>query len=176
MTLIKVDKIIKMSPLSRSYDKLVIINEIIANNKLTPEKLQNDFAYYIASVLRARVKESIYKQSLGRRPMKSLYKPLNKYYSKTKPKANQDKFWINTGYLVNNLKLWRSGNTVRIGFKNSDTYPSSSTKLVNVILWLEKGTKNIPARPLFSPHAKHISKHISQYFKHYIKMRYSISI
>lgn len=174
MTLIVVPDIVGHTPLQRSLPKLERAVEVINNKRVTVDNLQEDFARYMASVLKARVKRSIYSQKLGSKSMKQVYKPLSTDYQTRKLKVNKDKFWINTGFLVENLQMWKSGNTYRVGFKNSIKYPGTNTKLAQVIVWLEKGTKKIPARPLFTVHSKYMMKHIDVFFNHYLKIRFNI--
>lgn len=176
MTLLVISDIQAYTPLRNSRPVLEALAEHLNNKYITPERIQDDFAYYLAAVLRAQVQRSIRTQKIGMKQMKYIYKPLSDKYKETKEKRNKDKFWINTGTLLDNIRIWRTGNQVRVGFKNSDVYPHTNMRLVRVLLYLEKGTKNIPARPLFVPHAKKIMKQISRLFAHFIKFRYGVTL
>jgi hypothetical protein len=174
MTLIVVPEVLKFQPLLKSRKKLEQITDELRIRNLTPDKLQDEFARYLASVLRARVQRSIQLQTIGTKHMKDIYKPLSPDYNKTKPKFSKDKFWINTRYLVDHIQIFKTGREYRVGFKNSDTYIDGKTKVAKVVVWLERGTKNIPARPLFSVHSKYITKNIMRFFAHFLKFRFGV--
>ena len=176
LTLVDVGRVHVMRPLSRSMGKVETIVDILDNPKINALDIQAGFAKYMAVILRARVQESIKTQKIGRRPMKHLYPELDKSYSRSKPKHRQDKFWINTGHLVDSLVVWRQGSVIKIGFKGSQYYPGTRTKTIKVLLWNERGTKRIPPRPLFVPVAKFLSKNMGRYFEAYIKHTFRIDV
>lgn len=172
LTLIEVPKTLTYRPMARSEGKLVMVSEAIGDPKITPAYLQADFSLYLSKVFKERVANSIRTQKIGGRTMKSLYRPLTINYKRSKPWGTKTKFWINSGFLLSQLTVWRAGDKIRVGIKSNVKYPNSDTKAARVILWLERGTSNIPARPLFTTHARFMSKNISSYFKHYLKVRF----
>lgn len=176
MVLIEIPEIATLAPMSKSKKKLEIVSNLIANKKLTPEKLQLEFTQYLAVVLRERVKDSVQKQTIAGAPMKRLYKPLNPEYRKSKPWGTKGKFWVKTHTLIDTLSVWREGNVVKIGWKRSVTYQDSGVSVADVAMWVENGTDKMPARPLFKPHMAFISKNISQYFKHFVKLKYGYTL
>lgn len=175
-TLIKIGEVLEYQPLSRSPDRLKLVSELINSPKITPEYIQTDFALYIAQILKLRIKHSIDTQQLSNVSFKQLYKPLNEDYKATKKKKNRNKFWVNTEHLVDNIVVWRTGKVVRIGFKGNAYYPGTRTRVLAVVLWMEKGTKTMPARPLMVPHAKLMSKNVGGYFDKYVKIRFGIDL
>lgn len=176
LALVDVASVHVMRPLSRSMGKVETIVEILDNPKITVLDIQAGFAKYMAVILRARVQEAIKTQKIGRRSMKQLYPELNKDYARSKPKHRQDKFWINTGHLADSLVVWKQGSIIKVGFKGSQYYPGTRTKTIKVLMWNERGTKKIPARPLFVPVAKFLSKNMGRYFEAYIKHTFRIDV
>ncbi len=176
LSLIDVAQVHVLRPLSRSKDKLVTIADLLDNPRITPLDIQVGFAKYMAVILRARVQEAIRTQKLGQESMKSKYKPLSEPYAKSKPKGKQDKFWTNTGHLANSLVVWREKDVIKLGFKGSQYYPGTRTKTIRVLIWNEKGTKRIPARPLFIPIAKFLSRNMGRYFEAYVKHTFRIDV
>ncbi len=181
-TLIKVGDVLEWQPLARSPDRARIVSEILNKGKITPEYVQQDFALYLAGILKLRIKHSIDTQSLGKVSFKSIYKPLSKDYKATKVRRNRDKFWVNTEHLVNNITVWRTGKIVRIGFKGKAYYPGTRLRVLQVVMWMERGTKNkdgsekMPPRPLFLPHARMMSKNVGAYFDKYAELRFGIDL
>jgi hypothetical protein len=182
LTLINVAQVHVMRPLARSRGKLETIVEILNNPRIRAEDIQTGFAKYLTVILRARVQEAIRTQQLGRRSMKDVYDPLSKRYQESKPKRTKNMFWMNTGHLSSSLTVWRERDMIKIGFKGSQYYPGTRTKTIKVLLWNERGTRNndgsvrIPARPLFVPLAKFLTKNVGRYFEAYIKHTFRIDV
>lgn len=172
LTLLEVPHTLSSTPLARSRGKLIALSEALDNPKFTPERIQADFALYYAQVYKERIKEAINTQRIGKRFMSEVYKPLNPQYAKTKTPGRRRKFWIDTGFLLDHITMWKYRGNIRVGIKANVRYPDSGTKAALVILWLEKGTKTIPARPLFIDQARFMSRHIAKYYNHYVELRF----
>lgn len=175
-TMIKVGDVLGYRPMLRSGGRLELASLMLSHPKYTPEYIQADFALYLGHVLKERVRDSIERQELGRVSFKQLYEPLSKPYNESKHPTARGKFWWNTRHLVDSLTVWRTGNVIRIGFKGNAYYPGTKVRVLQVVLWMERGTKKMPARPLFTPHARHISRHVSDYFNRYLRLRFGIEV
>lgn len=173
MTLIEVRGVLTYKPLSKSKARVDQVVGILGDGRITSQGLQQDFAKYLAIILQQRVQRSVDTQAIGRRPMRSLYKPLSSKYRARKIPLNRDKFWINTDYLIKNLSVWRRGGIINVGYRPRQLHPESKTPLSDIIKYLEEGTETgIPPRPLFTPHAIFIRKNISRYFDAYLRLKY----
>lgn len=175
-TLIRIGDVLDYRPMSRSKAMLEYAAEILNTPRYDARYLQMDFAVYLASVLRLRVEDSINRQKIGRVAFKHIYPKLSEEYNESKPRRARNKFWWNTRHLVDHLTVWRTGDVVRVGFKGNAYYPGTRTRVLQVVLWMEKGTKTMPARPLFTPHARFISRNVSEYFKRYMLIRFGVTL
>ena len=166
---INVKGILKYTPLQKPKSKHLV--EIIAEERgIVPDRVIYLFALYLSRLLRLRIQESVKHQKLGNKPMKQIYKPLSPAYKKTKKWGTKNKFWVNTGWLIENIHVWRQGHDIWVGYGNKVRHPETKAKAQNIIIWLEKGTKNIPARPLFTPNFVYVRKNIGRFFKKFVKM------
>lgn len=160
MVMIHVNKVLQYYPLStknwKSKERSLIIELLAKDYKATEDEVVIAFAYYLAAVLRDRVSRSIRTQRIGNRPMSQVYEPLSPAYRRTKNPVNRNKFWINTGALLRSIQVWKYRKKVFLGIK--------AEKGQNIIFWNEQGTVKAPARPLFTPHVRMMSRHINDYF------------
>lgn len=78
------------------------------------------------------------------------------------------KIWEATGYLKNNISIYRNGKYIVIGFKNI-RYPSSGVKVNSIARAIEFGTDKMPARPLFRLVTQYMRKHTRLLFNKYTK-------
>lgn len=118
------------------------------------EAVYKAFTIYVAHYILYRFKKSVREQKVNGKSFSSTYKPLSKSYQKTKPMATRNKFWINSGALVEKLGVYATrGNIVHIGFRGNPSYIKTKDKVKfrDVLKYVEYGTKNIPARPLLRP-------------------------
>lgn len=137
---------------------------------VTPKVLIFSYSMYILQVLKLRVQESVKKQKVGRRSMKSLYKPLSKNYKK-KNKESEGKFWVDTGTLINSMRVWAtSENNVKLGIPLNEKLPKSNTPVHMLYCYLEFGTDRIPARPLIHPNLKFLLKNTRVYFEYFLDL------
>lgn len=128
------------------------------------------YSVYLLQVLRLRVQESVKKQKIGRKSMKSLYKPLSKNYRK-KNKDSVGKFWIDTGELIMSMKVWSAGeNSIKLGIPLYHKLPKSDTPTHMLYNYLEFGTDRIPARPLIHPNLQFLLKNTKVYFTHFLDL------
>jgi len=163
--LIRVNKVIDYQPLKRKTSKSVQREEQIKNlselTGLTEDQIVLRFGYYLSQIVKLRIKDSVAKQKVGNKRFSTVYKPLSEEYKKRKRYNTRDKFWINTGRLINSIEVWRWKNRIFVGIKDKEVH--------KLILFLEKGTKNgVPARPLVFPIIKNISSRIDAYFNQYV--------
>ena len=133
-----------------------------------------DFQFYMADMLCYEFERAIdsqrYKHDVSKWP------PLSFKYLTWKKSHNLSlKIWEATGTLKSNLKIFRKGSFIAVGFKQADVYPKSRLKINNIARYLEYGTNNsngkvrIPPRPLFRPITVYMRKHINDYYKKYQK-------
>lgn len=146
MILINVSKAIKYLPMSRNTNKnrqrYDILYDIAVSNNTNIDKIEIDFAIYLANILKLRVEHAIKTQKINGIPMSAIftkkgvntitelsskndkagtsmskiYQKLSDSYNKSKNPINKDKFWTNTGELVKKLKVWKSSKGVNVGF------------------------------------------------------------
>lgn len=167
--LVRILSVKDWAPLSRTK-KLDELREVLVAGGLDIYlfNIQKEFAHWIADLLKFRVREAINKQNF---PVK--YKPLSPaYVAKKKKEGGKSGFWRNTEFLVHNIKVWESPSAVfNVGFPKHLKHKSSNEFLVDIARSLEFGVKerNLPARPLFTPYARIISKSIIRYFVIFLK-------
>lgn len=154
----------KIMSFSSTFRQKVRIKEYCEEIELNQKDVEAYFTLYLANVIRQRVKNSIRFQKVNGIPMRKLYEPLSETYNKTKPKANQNKFYRNTDWLYNNIKVYRYRGQYWIGFTKFQKHGNSNTLAQDVLAWNEEGTKYIPARPLIRPHLRFIMQNLTEYW------------
>lgn len=131
------------------------------------------FAMYLAELLRQKVKHCVKTQMIAGVPMKTVYKELSEQWKKRKNPRHKDDFWVNTEFLIRSLRIWRKGSDIYMGHPPTVLHPESKkagqrVSAAHIMLWLERGTNDgIPARPLFTPIVKSISRNIDGYWRHF---------
>ena len=139
--------------------------------KSVSDEVYRDFQIYMASELGDMIVSAIDKQryAKGNTP----WKPLSiKYYTWKKRNRLSLNIWEATGTLKKEIKIFKKGNFIAVGFKNLDHYPNSSLQINKVARYLEFGgrrTQRPPARPLFRPLTIYMRKNVSRYYKKYLK-------
>ena len=130
---------------------------------------QTRFAFYILQCLKSRIQNSVETQQVGNRSMRSLYAQLSDNYKKRKLNRNKDKFWKDTEFLIDSLRVWQTNQReVNLGIPENIAHPKSPhTPAYMIFQWLEFGTGSIPARPLIMPHLRFILNNIYDYWLHY---------
>lgn len=80
--------------------------------------------------------------------------PLSPNTKKRKQPYNRNKVYIDTETYLNSVTTWTEGNHSYVGIKKGTTYKNRKDRSVTVdqvAMWMEYGTKNTPARPLWAP-------------------------
>lgn len=138
-------------------------------NKLD-EKQFKDFTLYMASVLGDEFVRAIDTQ----RYKSNKWPPLSvKYYAWKQRKSLSLNIWEATGYLKENIKIFKKGNFIAVGFRQKDYYPNSRVQVNKVARYVEYGTNGsngnngMPPRPLFRPIVIHVRKHVDDYYRKY---------
>lgn len=166
--LINITKITKYSPLfkqtSKNKSRFLKLDEIAYKYDIEVYELQKMFAIYLARIIAMRVQEAIKTQKINGKSMKSIYTPLSSSYKNTKVTKNKNKFWINTEFLVKNLKVYRAGRygDIYIGFPKNVKHPTNDTRVQDIMMY------NEAKRPLFKPILRFVSKRLDKYFNAFI--------
>ena len=130
--------------------------------------MHDNFADWILFHYIKRIKKAIGEQ---RFPVR--YKALNKQYKESKrAKGRHTGFWISSGFLADNIIRWQDRDgTWNIGFADNEKHPDNNQSVLMIAQTNEYGSKDgrIPARPLFRPIAKIMSKSISRFFIEFLK-------
>lgn len=142
-----------------------------------PSDLLVAFGYYMLQVLKLRVQHSVETQTIDGRRMSLLYKQLSKKYKKKNPRST-DKFWIDTEFLINSIRVWRDParvSKVYFGIPKNILHPESKVEAYKIYKYLEFGTKKhgkqiIPPRPLIYPHLRFIIANKGDYWIYFIKL------
>jgi len=169
--IVNLTKIVRYRPLTKSAKGIDRLKELAEYYGLEEVEFRREFTLFLAYLVRRHIQNAVKTQKIGGVPMKLKYRPLNKKYNKSKPKSSQDKFWVNTDFLIKNLKVWQLKNgDVYIGYRFNNVHKNFKkgkngrrVKARDIMVWLEKGTKKIPPRPLFSVIVRNIAKNISFY-------------
>lgn len=146
--------------------------------KFLTDKQLKDFTLYMASVIGDEFVRAIDTQ----RYKSSKWPPLSvRYYTWKKKHSLSLNMWEATGHLKNEIKVFKKGNFIAIGFRQKDYYPNTRLQVNKVARFVEFGTNGsngrngLPPRPLFRPVLIHIRKHIDDYYKKYQKELKSVS-
>lgn len=134
------------------------------------DAVYKSFTIYVAHYILYRFKKAVREQKVNGKSFKSQYKPLSKKYQKTKPYNTRNKFWINSGALVEKLGVYATNSMiVHIGFRGNPKYLKSKDKVSfrEVLKYVEYGTKNMEARPLLRPIVISTRKNIGRLWKRY---------
>lgn len=134
------------------------------------QKEYKDFMIYMADMLATTFHDAIDIQ----RYKGSKWPPLSISYITWKGRHNLSlNIWEATGCLKNNIKVFKKGDFIAVGFKQSDVYPKSLAKVNTIARYMEYGTNKrvgaMPPRPLFRPITVYMRKHVSDYYKRYQK-------
>lgn len=179
--MIHITEVMDFSPLSGGRTPVAKArNEKIANLAkvfgVDPDAIMFGFGRYLVEVIREKVRWAVQTQTVAGRPMKAIYKPLSERYKNRKVPVNRDKFWVNTDFLISNLRVWRYRGQLYLGYPKHVVHPETKDRkkpvwAALIMMWLEHGAPgaNVPARPLFSPIVGQISKNIGQYFDHFYR-------
>jgi len=170
-------KLANYKPLTRSKKgiaKLVLVSEQL---NIPYNELMRGFIMFLAELVKTKIQHSVQTQTIAGKPMRLIYPKLSPKYNASKPKSSQGKFWINSGFLIENLRIWQVKNgNVFIGYRGNAVHKGKPymqghkrVKASEVMLYVERGTRKMPPRPLFTVIVKVIAKNISFYLDMYLK-------
>lgn len=165
-TLLEVTNLKMYAPLSKTR-KFDALWQALSDQE--EDKLRLAFTRALAQELVAEVKQAVRLQRF-----KVVYQPLSAKYAARKRKLKRKEgFWQNTGYLIENLTMWKvpNENIYKVGYPKAKLHPSSGTPLSHIMYILERGSekRNIPARPLFTPIMDGIMRDVSPKFFNFLK-------
>lgn len=137
-------------------------------HKKVQEKIQEEFAYYLAEEMKKYLKDVIKHQKY-----KNQWKPLSITYLEYKRKHHlSTNIWEATSLLVDSIGVRKYGNHYIIGFPRKKCYPGTRLTIEQVAIWMEYGTNGehpMPARPLFNKVYEYFRKHVDRYYKKFLK-------
>lgn len=143
---------------------------------LSTRDLIASYSFYLLEVLKKRVAHSVETQTIDGESMRSVFQQLNPHYKK-KNKANKDKFWYDTEFLISSMRVWQDdSNRINLGIPKHIKHPTSKTPAYLIFKYLEFGTKTktgdtaIPPRPIISPHLRFMLKNTESYFLYFIQL------
>lgn len=140
-----------------------------------PEKLLAAYSFYLLQIVKKRVAFSVETQTIDGRAMRSIFKELNPNYKKKNIK-NKDKFWYDTQFLIDSLKVWRYNGVIYLGIPKYIKHPDSGTPAYKIFRYLEFGTKDrtgkqiIPARPLIYPCLRFVINRNKDYWYYFLNL------
>ena len=130
-----------------------------------------DFQIYMADKLATNLYDAINKQRFSKKWPKLSFT----YYLWKKRHNLSLHIWEATGCLKSNIKVFKKGNLIAVGFRQKDVYPDTSLKVNTVARYVEYGTNRsskgggMPPRPLFRPVLVYMRKHVNDYYRNYMK-------
>jgi len=116
------------------------------------KEFNDDFSRSEAELFLKKIRDHIDAQDLP-------WKPLSPSYLEYKNRFGlSTKIWMSTGELYRSLEIFKDKNNKYYVGAPVDTVHSDTDILINdIIKFMEYGTKNIPARPLFTPVRSYMS-------------------
>ena len=140
---------------------------------MSPDEYK-DFMIYMSEQLLNEFVRAIDNQRYVSTRSNNAWKPLSLAYVTWKKKHKlSTNIWEATGHLKKSLKIFKKGNLIAVGFRQTDLYPKSFAKVNDIARFLEYGSRKIqdrpPARPLFRPITIYMRKNVKIYYKRYMK-------
>jgi hypothetical protein len=130
-----------------------------------PSEYGEEFARYMARVLKKEYKKAIDKQRYSYK-----WKPLSVPYMKYKKAHNLSlKTWEATGLLYKSIVYRKRNGKYYVGIDPYKRYPNGGPKVIDIAKIMEYGSRKNPARPLFRPLFSYIRKNIGRYWKKFLK-------
>lgn len=127
-------------------------------------KLLTAFSHRIAEYY---VKELV--NAINSQRYKGRWEPLSKDYLDYKIKAGlSPKIWEATSLLKESITYYRSNNSYVIGINPRKMYPNSKVPLYKVCRWMEFGTSRMPARPLFLPIKRKLTRNMRKLWNEFL--------
>ena len=154
-----VDKAFNTEERNKTYQRLIKKGMSLQPHFSEPE-IRVQFLIFIGRYISKTFKAAIRKQALYGERFTQMYYPLSPAYQKSKSdkvygKAKKrsvnakDMFYINSKWLYDNFKYWVKDETVYVGFRDGLQHPKGG-EAKKILEWLDKGTRNMQARPLVS--------------------------
>lgn len=167
--LIEVINLYNWEPLQKTSRAQMVFQKV---GKRKTDEILKGFALFILNFYKAMILNAIRTQKFPTR-----YQPLSpEYVARKRRKGWRPGFWEMTGFLQQNLSIWQDASrSFCIGFREGIVHPVSGTPILTIVKALEQGVPahNLPARPLFFPLARAISKHIYDvHFKRFMQSRH----
>lgn len=133
--------------------------------KRITDREYTDFCIYLSSIFVDLLVDTINKQKYAHTKWPSLSIPYLQYKKKKHLSLN---IWEATGLLKRSIKMYREGEFLNIGFKDSDRYPKTNAKVNTVARYVEYGVPNrMPPRPLFRTVLNLVRRNIQRYYNKY---------
>lgn len=131
------------------------------------QRLLGQFAHYMAKVMAEEVRKAIISQKFANN-----WAPLSEDYLNFKKRHGLSlKIWEATEFLRKNIVAYRSNDKYVVGVSKRIKYPKTDVHAWKVMFWMEFGTKNMPARPLFRPVATNLRKNIRYHWIQFLKTK-----
>ena len=165
LILIKILRLRDWKPLSRT-NKLDRLVDVLTEQQ--EDLLFSEFSFWLLEVYKRRVQYAIKHQQF---PMQ--YAPLSIAWKVKKEKRGWHKgFWIASGMLMRNLRVWKYAGIYHIGFPEHHIHPVHNRPYASICRSLEMGApaRGLPARPLFTPIAMKLSRNIFYLFRTYLRL------
>ena len=113
---------------------------------------------------------------MGRR-FENVYLPLSDPYMRWKRRHNLKLgFWECTGQIAAGIRAiqvgrrqWKIGWDKRRTYRNPVTGLSTGVRIWAIVLWLEYGTRKMPARPLIQPLLRNMRKEVTRLYVQYLR-------
>ena len=166
MAFVVVEKLGKLNPSQRLDSQIM---EVAKRQGTSVNRIELLFCNYIAMVLRKRIQDSIIFQQVNGIPMRRLYPALSASYKKRKPWGTKGKFYVNTGWLRDNIGVYKYRDHYFVGFSRAKFHPGARATAQDIFLWNEQGTDRIPARPVIVPNVRFVKNRLAVYFKYFEK-------
>lgn len=94
------------------------------------------------------VKNHIQKQDL----------PWEQLQRSTIRRKNSSDIYLDTHIYFESINYWWENKIIKIGVKRGISYPSNGPEVAQVGIWMELGTKYMPARPVWGPSIEELGK------------------
>lgn len=127
-----------------------------------------DFQIFAAEYLRDEIIRAIDSQRYN-----SKWPALSINYLQWKKRHNLSlKMWEATGKMKSEIKVFKKGDYIAVGFKQKDVYPKTNVKINVIARHLEFGSRRKknrpPSRPLFRPLMERLRKDVKVCHKKYV--------
>lgn len=128
------------------------------------EEFMGDFAEYMAEVYKEDLQRAIDDQRYEYK-WEDLTIPYYEYKEKNNLSLNK---WEATGFLKSNIDYWWTRDAWVVGIDKYSFYQGTFVSAYDVARFMEYGTEKMPARPLFRPLARYLSKHVRRYWHKFL--------